>query len=315
MTWTPDQQETLLSLIQQRNERDVLKRQVAATTAELKKQQQEQARLASQWEKEQADVNRLNRLSWASVFYDLIDQKEQRLTKEEAEAQQARLRYDAVTASVAALHQQQQNQQSRLTTYDGIDSAYHQLIDEKQAAMKTSTDAAYEPYKQQIAAVTVSNRQVQELQEAHTAGLAALDEVMVLNGLLNQARNLGAWDALGGSTFSSIMKYNKLDEVKEQSNQVSYRLQQFRAEYADLNRQFMADWQFDQGVTRFVDIFFDNIFTDWSVQARIRNAHETAQELERQLVSAVTTLKTEQERVTKEARQEADKLQLLLEKL
>ena len=315
MAWTPTQQETLINTIQRRNERDRLQQQLTQTTTELKKQQQEQARIASGWEKEQADVNRLNRLSWASVFYDLIDRKAQQLTKEEAEVQQARLRYDAITASVTHLQQQHDSQQTRLSAYDGIDAAYHQLINEKQFFIATGTDAAYEPYKQQLTVFTTRNHHMQELTEAYTAGREALQEVMLLNSLLSQARTLGTWDALGGSVISSAMKYTKLDDVKEQSYRVSHRLQQFRAGYADLNQQFMADWQFDQGLTRFVDIFFDNIFTDWSVQSRIRNAQATAQALERHLVDAISALKSQVEQAVGQSRQEADKLQLLLEKL
>ena len=314
MTWTPEQQQDLLRIIQRRNERDRLRQQQTQTSIELEKLRQQQANLRSQWENEQADVDRLNRLSWASVYYSLLDQKEKQISQEEAEARQAQLRYDAVTAALTNIQQQLESQQIRLTDYESIDADYKQLTATKRVLLTNSLSNAYQPYKQQLASLTASNLLMQELEEAHAAGLRALDEVIPLNRLLNQARNLGTWDMLGGSTLSSVMKYNKLDAVREQSYRVTHTLQQFRAEYADLNRSFMADWQFDQGATRFVDIFFDNIFTDAAVQSRIRQAHETAQTLEYGLVSAIETLKNQMDQAVEQNRWEADKLQLLLEK-
>lgn len=312
MTWTPEQQQDLLRIIQRRNERDRLRQQQTQTRTELEKLRQQQATLRSQWENERADVDRLNRLSWASVYYALLNRKEEQLSQEEAEAQQAQLRYDAITAALTKRRQQLESQQTQLADYYDVDTDYEQRIGTKRVLLTNSLGNAYQPYKQQLASLTASNLLMQELQEAHAAGLRALDEVIALNRLLNQARNLGTWDMLGGSTLSSVMKYNKLDAVREQSYRVTHTLQQFRAEYADLNRSFTADWQFDQGTTRFVDIFFDNIFTDAAVQSRIRQAHETAQALGNQLVSAIETLKNQIEQAVEQNWREADKLQLLL---
>lgn len=315
MNWTPIQQQALLNVIQRRNERDIIRRQLAQTTSELSSLQQQRNTLHDQWQQEQYDVDRLNRLSWVSVFYTLLNRKEQQLSQEEAEAQQARLQYDAITDTLTTLQQQHDSQQTRLTSFSHVDTDYEQLTSTKRLVLNTGQRVGYEPYQNQLAVLTNSTLLMQELEEAHQAGLKALDEVTHLTKLLSQARTLGTWDLLGGSVLSSAMKYNKLDAVRDQSYRVTRQLQQFRAEYADLNRTFMADWQFDNGATRFVDIFFDNIFTDASVQSRISHAHETAQALENELITAIGTLKSETEQAVERARQEAEKLQLLLETL
>lgn len=74
-----------------------------------------------------------------------------------------------------------------------------------------------------------------------------------------------------------------------------------------------ADWQFDHGLTRFADIFFDNIFTDWSVQNRIGQAQQDARLLENKLVFAIGKLKTEIEKTVIDNQDRATELRSFLE--
>ena len=313
MNWTTAQQETLLNAIQRRNERAILEKQLSQTKTELANRQQEQTALRQQWQEEQADVDRLHRLSWASVWYDLLNRKDEQISKEEAEAQQARLRYDAIGASIDTLKNQKANQENKLADCRNVNDDYERLIGEKRIALSYAFDKAGQQYQQYLTELTEGNRYLQELDEAHKAGMNALDEVVHLVNLLGNARNWGRWDMLGGSTISSAIKYNKLDDVRDQSYRVTQRLAQFRAEYADLNQAFLADWRFDDNLTRFVDIFFDNIFTDWSVQNRIHSALQTAQVLENQLIKAITSLKSQVEQGVEQTKQKADTLRQFLE--
>lgn len=313
MGWTGAQQLSLLTVIQRRNERHVLQQQLERTKAELIIRQQEQTTLRSQWQDEQADVDQLHRLSWASLFYDVLNKKEEQISKEEAEAQLARLRYGVVSATVDDLQQQRADQESRLTQSAAVEADYEQLMGEKRITLSLSLGTAGTQYQQHLGDLTQQNKYLQELDEAHRAGLHALDETSHLRKLLEQARNAGTWDLLGGGALLSAIKYRRLDDVRDQSYRVARSLETFRAEYADLNQAFMADWQFDHNLTRFVDIFFDNSFTDWSVQARINTALQTAQALENQLVSAVEALKISIERSVDQTKQKADELQRFLE--
>ncbi|WP_461131468.1 hypothetical protein [Spirosoma aerophilum] len=313
MNWTTAQQDALLNAIQRRNERDILKNQLVQTQTELEKRQHEQASLLDQWRDEQADVDRLNRLSWASLYHDLLNQKAQQLSKEEAEAQQARLRYDAVCATVNALQQQAEQQKKQLPDFGNVDTTYEQLIENKRKALLASSDAIREQYQQHLTELIHSNHYAQELTEAKHAGIQALQEVRQLGQLLNEAHTWGTWDMLGGSAISSMIKYRKLDEVRDQSQRVAHSLQQFRREYKDINQAFLPDWTFDDNLTRFVDIFFDNIFTDWSVQARINKAREAALTIENQLATAITELQSQLTQSAEQTKQTSEKFQRFVE--
>ncbi|RYF63646.1 MAG: hypothetical protein EOO39_28155, partial [Cytophagaceae bacterium] len=214
MNWTPTQQEALIATVQRRNERDIRQRQLTQTQTQLTLQQQEQAILRDQWKHEQADVDRLNRLSWASLYYDILNRKEEQISREEVEAQQARLRYDAICADVHELLNQLSTQQKQLTDYASVDQDYAALIQAKRIALVSSPDAKRDQYEQHLATLTQHNQFLQELSEAHKAGLVALQEAMTLRKLLDQARSWGRRDLVGGSAISSMIKYEKLDDVR-----------------------------------------------------------------------------------------------------
>lgn len=310
MTWTSTQQENLLTLIRRRGERIALAQQLATLTKTIEQQRTQQAALYERWSHEQADVDRLERLSWASIYYNLLNRHDEQLTKEQAEAQRARLDYDAINAEVEALTQQLAALQTRLATYADVESAYTQMMQDKKQAVQEQQDTAY----QRLAdALTTAEQQVTELTEARQAGRQAAHEVDALIRLIGDAHRLGNWDMFTSSSLLSAMKYGKLDDVRDQSQRVGYSVNRFRSELADVHQQLHGEWTFDDGLTRFVDIFFDNVFTDFSVQRRIEKAQTNAQQLQAQLGQALDAVTKQHEKAITDQTQRTHALRTYLE--
>ncbi|MEZ0483396.1 hypothetical protein [Fibrella aquatica] len=282
MTWTTTQQETLLTLIRSRGEQVVLTQQLNHVNGQLQQQQAHQADLYAQWNAEQVDVDRLGRLSWATIYYDLLNRREEQLTKEQAEARSARIAYDAVTAQVDTLISRVASLKNQLVAYADVETRYEALLREKTESVKAKPGNMYEVY---ATALQTAEQQIREIHEAQQASQEAAHEVNQLAALLDSAISLGNWDMFAGSTLISMAKYSKLDDVRDQSYRVNQSLQRFNLELADLHMQLRADLQLD-GFTRFADIFFDNIFTDYSVQQRINKAHHQSRMLADRIIYA-----------------------------
>ncbi|GMA38500.1 hypothetical protein [Mobilicoccus caccae] len=67
------------------------------------------------------------------------------------------------------------------------------------------------------------------------------------------------------------MKHQRLDEVTDQLQSASAVLDRFSRELADVDLPGV-DAPVVDGLSRGIDIFFDNIFTDLSVRGRIKEA-------------------------------------------
>lgn len=76
--------------------------------------QREAERLRLSWDKEQADVDRLDRVSLSSLLANLSGRKAERLEKEEAEALAARLRYQSAQQQLEEVRRELENCQARL---------------------------------------------------------------------------------------------------------------------------------------------------------------------------------------------------------
>ena len=293
MHWTSAQQEQLLAVISQRTSRDHIRRQLTQSESLAKQLDADLKAQYDSWQREQADVDRLQRLSWASLYYDFLNRKEQQLTKEEAEAQQAHARFDSINATLEATRARCHDLQQQLAPFSTVDAAYDSLIRQKQEAMARRTDETARRYQRQVEETERLDRKQKELVEAEQAGKLLLNDVMRLNKLLAEARSRGNWDLFLDSSLISYAKYQTLDKVRDQTFAVNHRLTLFQQEYADLGRTAPLNQLLTSNTTRFVDIFFDNIFTDWAVQSRIEKAQSAGRTLEDQLIPVIKSIQEE----------------------
>ncbi len=290
MNWTTDQQDQLLALIHRRNERDILQKQRSAAQAELKALLPQQETLYEELLREELDVDRLERFSWASFYYNLLSRRDEQLTKEKLEAEAALSRYELMKEQTEHLQQHVDELSQKLASFAEVDTAYDALIQQKTGVLLAQSGLVHEQYKAHVDAVVKADKQLQEMEEAFKAGREAHRQVIELKKLIRNAQTLGAWDMASGSALVSVAKYQRLDSVREQSKWVGLSLKQFRSELADVHQSLDINWQFDNTLNRFIDIFFDNIFTDWSVQKRIGQVQDDANMLDVQVVSVLSSV-------------------------
>ncbi len=109
-----------------------------------------------------------------------------------------------------------------------------------------------------------------EVDEAIRAGERALDSLREAKGKLNSARNWGIYDILGGGMISSIVKHSKMSSANEWVERANYDLKRFAKELRDVDEEGLYVQAGSLAST--MDIFFDNVFSDFIVQNRINEA-------------------------------------------
>ena len=109
-----------------------------------------------------------------------------------------------------------------------------------------------------------------EVDEAIRAGERALDSLREAKAKLNSARNWGIYDILGGGMISSIVKHSKMSSANEWVAQANHDLKRFAKELRDVDEDGLYVQAGSLAST--LDIFFDNVFSDFIVQNRINEA-------------------------------------------
>ena len=311
MEWSSDQQQQLLGLIRRRHERDRLQVRLAEAQQTAAKKQARQTELSAHLAYEQADVDRLNGLSWSALYYSILNQKQERLTREEADVAEVELAYADVTEQLHQANADVSTLTQQFTAYRSVDEDYSALIDRKRAILHLRWDEVGRTYDQLLKAVDDADRLLIETSEAGRAGLAVLDRVSKTHALLKEAQRLGYFDMFGGA-FTSMIKHNKLDQVRQQTQELTKALQEFSSEYADVGRTLEHTIDLD-GWNRAGEILFDNIFTDLATQSRIDQAISTVEGLQQTFAPTVDELTQQIGSLTDSLANKADALQAFLE--
>lgn len=128
-----------------------------------------------------------------------------------------------------------------------------------------------------------------EIREAIQAGKKARNALKNAAEALKSAGNLGILDMIGGGFLISSAKHSRLDEARDYMGMAQYELQNFSRELRDVQMNGKYQLEFD-GMTRFLDVFCDNIFTDVLVQSRIREAQSQVAEAGREVQNIINNL-------------------------
>ena len=114
--------------------------------------------------------------------------------------------------------------------------------------------------------IRVSDAEFREINEAVLAGERALNSLREAKGKLNSARAWGIYDILGGGMISSIVKHSKVNDANEWLEQANRDLRRFAKELRDVPGEEIYVQAGD--LASALDIFFDNIFSDFSTSRR-----------------------------------------------
>ena len=128
-----------------------------------------------------------------------------------------------------------------------------------------------------------------EVDEAIRAGERALDSLREAKAKLDSARNWGIYDILGGGMISSMVKHSKMSSANEWVEQANRDLKRFAKELRDVDEDGLYVQAGSLAST--LDIFFDNVFSDFIVQNRINEARGEIDRMIGRIERAVWDLK------------------------
>lgn len=247
-----------------------LKAMLQSLYTQLEDLRQEERRLAGIRSAEQEDVDKLERISLSSIIASIAGNKEEKLSRERAEAYAAALKHDASVQQAEEVEQKIFSLNTELQSLSGTEQEYETVLAAKRDALKASDPACSAEIcriEDRLAAIAAEKK---EIDEAQSAGKNVLWKLSAIEKNLSSAEGWGTWDMLGGGLISDFAKYSYLDDAQNQINELQSGLRQYQTELADVMMQADIQVQTD-GFLRFADYFFDDIFSSWAVLNRIQN--------------------------------------------
>jgi hypothetical protein len=225
-------------------------------------------------EKEVADVTALESFSPARIWATLSGERETRLSREQAEQQ-------AAAYAVARAEAEVERARRELDAARGDRSELGDVTARREAALaavehwhRTSGSSQSRELSDLALELGTVRSQLAEVREALSAANAARRHLQEAEAMLGKARDWASYDTFfGGGLLTDAMKYDRVESAERLLRDADQALARLATELADVDMATTARVDID-GLTRTFDVWFDNVFTDWSVRTRIAEAHD-----------------------------------------
>ncbi len=280
----------------QRMQKEIMeKKRLSAQLSDLLLQQaeleQKVTELGKVKQEEQEDVDRLQKGSLAVFFYKATGKIDEKLSKEQAEAYAAAVKYAAAERELEGVNYDIAECRRRLSELQWIEREYQRMIEEKAKQIKAENGPVVEQILQLERQIFFLQNQKKEIDEAINAGQTARSISQKILGDLQSAKDWGTWDLIGGGLITDMMKYDKLNSAQSNVQDLQTALRNFRTELADVKEGISADIHLEIGdFLHFTDYFFDGLFTDWMVYDRISESKTRAENTCRQIETVLEKL-------------------------
>ena len=301
--------------LQQLQEQMARSKQLEAMIKELRNQRDSLTAQVRELEsiklEEQADVDRLEGRSLAAFFYNVIGKMDEQLDKERQEAYAARVKYDAAARELEGVEADLRRYESELSALRGCEHRYDEVLKEKADAIKAAGGSNGEEILKLEERNAFLESQKKELQEAISAGNAALSTTQQVLSSLDSAEGWGTGELFGGGLVADLAKHSHKEEAQGAIDQLPSQLRRFKTELADVTIQ--ADMQVNvDGFLRFADYFFDGLFADWAVLDKINQSQSQVQNTKSQIASVLSRLDSMMRTLEQEQVQIKSKLDTLV---
>ena len=220
---------------------------------------------------EEADVRRLESYSPTRIWASLRGNRDAELDREKAEHQAAEYAVARAEAWLLSAHREAERVGAELAALGDVTGRRARALAAK-AEWLSSFDG-----------------------EARTELTRLAEELASTRAAVTEVREATVAAELGGGMFGDMMKYQRMDEAQRLLHDADEALRHLSVELADVGMNAVVHGLAVDGLTQTFDVWFDNVFTDWSVRSRIADAARGAD-------SAARTVHQIRERLARQAR-------------
>jgi chromosome segregation ATPase len=274
-------QSELEQAVAAREEHAQLTRRLAGSAPHLEDLDRRILDLRRQLDDETADVERLESLSAARIWSRLKGSHLADLERETAEREAARYAVAEAEARREVMRRERAALESRISELGDVEARCRSAMAAKEAWVAELGDGS----ALELAEIAERRGELTaldcEAREAFTAGRAAYDLLARASSLLGSAGSWSMFDTFGGGgLLTDMMKYDKVDQATETLRRADLALAAFSRELADVDLPAVGGVRVEQMMRTF-DVWFDNIFSDLAVRARIEDtAHRVTQAID-----------------------------------
>ncbi|MBK8700030.1 MAG: hypothetical protein IPN29_11070 [Saprospiraceae bacterium] len=227
--------------------------------------------LTLQQSKELDDIEHLEKMNVSSVLQTILGRKEDQLDKERQEYLAVAMKIKEIKKTIELTEYEARILEEKVQNQVQLKQQLDILKQKREVEILTVDDQARPALQNTIQKIDDCSRTIAELNEAYLAGHQALLAVEQVQAYLQEAVKWGEWDMYGGNRGNDYRKHDAIDQATNATYMANQKLMVFKKELIDVGLNEEEIHLEIAKFSRFSDIFFDNLVTDWIAQKKIKS--------------------------------------------
>jgi hypothetical protein len=261
----------------------------------VKEMQAELAGMTLQLSEELEDIEKMEKLSVKSVFHKILGNKEEAIEKERQEYLALSMKIKELKKSIELSEYEITVVAKKAADAQALVHKLDELKKEREAELLTHPTSITAALKTILGGIDEYHRYIAELKEAHVAGQNVLKATSNTKAHIEEAINYGEWDMMSGrmqSTMYEHQKHSAMDRAVDAAYNSQQYIQIFNKELADIGIKDQLYFKINT-VSKFGDVFLDNLISDWIVQNQLKNTYNHVEVVENKVNILLQTINNE----------------------
>lgn len=261
--------------------------------------------------KELEDVEKLEQVNISSLFHKVLGNKDEQLDKERQEYLAVTLKIKELKKSIDLTQFELGLVEKKVLESDQLKNELNTLKEKREKEIIDNNHVSRLPLLNLHSTHDGLIIKKNEIVEAHNQGRVALSAVELVLRNLNEAIQNGEWDMYSRTGYHDYYKHKALDRASEETYKAQIELSKFNKELLDIGIYEQTFHLNLNQISKFTDMFFDNLITDWINQKKIKNSFATVDSLRDKIRLILDTLESE----FKDVNAEIEKVKLNIDDL
>ncbi len=222
---------------------------------------------------EQADVQALESYSPTRIWAALCGSRDTDLARERAEQDAAEYAVARAEADLAEARRETSRLEAAATALGDVASRRARALRAVEDWVRATGSTVAAELDRVAHDLASARSAATEVREAVLAADLAATRLETVRRTLGSAGDWAAYDTfLGGGLVGDMVKYDRMDQAQRELRDADESLRHLAVELAGVGSGAVVGPLNVDGFTRTFDVWFDNVFSDWSVRSRISEA-------------------------------------------
>jgi hypothetical protein len=238
---------------------------------DLAEAKERRTKIEKELNNEYADIEALEKLTLKGVFHSILGDKKKQLEKARQDYLQVALKHNACKTEIETLEYEVKILQQKTDLLAELEDELKSLQKIRENELKIEDSPEGIQLRKLLTQIDDNIAFTTRIDEVRNSGKIASKKLSMASLALQEAKNWGNWDMMHKRhRMSDYYKHSAIDDAKQFAFEAKRALIAYERDLDELGIHLNTKQLDISSLSSFMDIFFDNLITDWIFQQKIK---------------------------------------------